>query len=423
MAMAWNENLALDDYDLLIDAIFGTGTDRAPEGVYSEAIQAMNDANVPVIAIDIPSGVDASTGRVPGEAVLATLTVTLQCAKSGLFLPPGRDFVGDLLVAPISIPEKEDVLSQASFCLPEESDLAEEFPPRPRDAHKGDFGKLLVVGGSRGMSGAVRMVAQSALRSGIGLVKVACPEPIRPEVAAQIPELMTIGLPSTAEGTIASQAVEILKPYLEWADAIALGPGMSTNEETGKFVAALLEVCNLPTVIDADGLNLIAAKGLMDKLPPGTILTPHPGEFERLLQSGSGPESQVSNLDFYSRAQAGRDFARAHQVTLQLKGAPSISFDSHGRAMVNPTGNPGLATGGAGDVLTGIIATLCAQAFDSFDASWIGAYLHGLAADLAAAQLGETSLIAGDVIRFLPAAFRSMEESDEQTPDSAEHHD
>jgi ADP-dependent NAD(P)H-hydrate dehydratase / NAD(P)H-hydrate epimerase len=430
----WNEQLALDDYDLLIDAIFGTGTDRAPDGNFRAAIQAMNDAMVPVIAVDIPSGVDASTGRVPGEAVLATLTVTLQCAKAGLVLPPGRDFVGDLLVAPISIPEEEDVIADAPFFLPEHEDIADEFPPRPRGAHKGDFGKLLVIGGSRGMSGAVRMVAMAALRSGIGLVKVACPEVIRPEVAAPIPELMTIGLPSTSEGTIAADALKILKPYLAWADAIAIGPGLGTHPETGQFLSALLAATDLPLVIDADGLNLIASHHLIDQLRPGTILTPHPGEFDRLVNStasdapakGNGADSsskfQASSFDFFSRAEAARSFARDHHVILHLKGAPSISFDTRGQAIVNPTGNPGLATGGAGDVLTGIVGTLRAQAFDAFDAAWIGSYLHGLAADFAVEQLGEISLIAGDVIRYLPAAFRALEEPDEEASESSTAH-
>jgi NAD(P)H-hydrate epimerase len=433
----WSEQLALDDYDLLVDAIFGTGTDRAPDGNFLAAIQAMNEEMVPVIAVDIPSGVDASTGRVPGEAVLATLTVTLQCAKVGLVLPPGRDVVGDLLVAPISIPEEEDVIADAPFFLTEHEDVAEEFPPRPRGAHKGDFGKLLVIGGSRGMSGAVRMVAMAALRSGIGLVKVACPEEIRPEVAAPIPELMTIGLSSTSDGTIAADALKTLKPYLAWADAIAIGPGLGTHPDTGKFLSALLTATDLPLVIDADGLNLIASHHLINQLRPGTILTPHPGEFERLINStasdapakGNGADSSskspVSSFDFFSLAETARSFARDHHVILHLKGAPSISFDAHGPGMVNPTGNPGMATGGTGDVLTGIIGTLRAQAFDAFDAAWIGSYLHGLAADLAADQLGEISLIAGDVIRYLPAAFRALEEQDEEDSESsaAHHHE
>jgi hydroxyethylthiazole kinase-like uncharacterized protein yjeF len=248
---------------------------------------------------------------------------------------------------------------------------------------------------------------------------VACPEIIRPEVAASVPELMTIGLPSTEDGTIAADALAVLQPYLEWADAIALGPGMGTHADTGKFVASLLEKTDLPLVIDADGLNLIAAHKLLGKLRQGTILTPHPGEYERLAQSGPESTFQLAGSDFYSRAESARSFAEQHHLTLHLKGAPSITFDAQGWAVINSTGNPGLATGGAGDVLTGIISALRAQAYDPFDAAWIGAYLHGLAADLAEEQLGEISLVAGDVIRYLPMAFRSLtEESDEHSHDS-----
>jgi NAD(P)H-hydrate epimerase len=409
-AVPWDDELMLDEYDLLVDAIFGTGSYRAPEGIVADAIQAMNEAQVPVIAIDVPSGVDASTGRVRGEAVLAAATVTFQCAKVGLLLPPGRDYVGDLIVAPISIPELEAVTDHAAFVLPEHEDVADEFPPRPSDAHKGDFGKLLVIAGSRGMSGAARMVATAALRSGAGLVKVACPEIIRSEVAGQVPEVMTIGLPATTEGTIAANALETLKPFLEWADVVALGPGLGTHADTGKFLASLFKATTLPLVIDADALNLIAAHNLIEHIPHGTILTPHPGEFERLYSADSAGSQNPTGDDFFSRAAAARDYARAHQLTVHLKGAPSLTFDSDGPAFVNPTGNPGLATAGSGDVLTGVIASLRAQGFDAPDAAWIGAYLHGLAADIAVEQISEVSLVAGDVIRYLPAAFRSLQE-------------
>ncbi len=410
----WDDELMLDEYDLLVDAIFGTGSFRAPEGIFADAIRAMNEAQVPVMAIDLPSGVDASTGRAPGEAVEATETVTLQCAKVGLLLPPGRDFVGDLIVAPISIPETDEIVDQAAFLLPEQDDVAEEFPPRPRAAHKGDFGNLLVIAGSRGMSGAARLVATAALRSGVGLVKVACPELIRSEVAAQIPEIMTIGLPFTEDGAIAASAVETLSPFLAWADVIAVGPGLGTHDETGRFLAALFSATKLPLVMDADALNLIAAHHLMKQLPPGTVLTPHPGEFQRLLASLKGEQKE---LDPFARAEAAREFAQTHRVTLHLKGAPSITFDPEGRGVVNPTGNPGLATAGSGDVLTGMIAGLRAQGFDGPDAAWMGAYLHGLSADLAVEQMGEVSLVAGDVIRYLPAAFRALHEVEAESHD------
>ena len=213
--------------------------------------------------MDLPSGVDATTGEAPGLAVEADVTVTFQQAKCGLLLPPGRDLAGDLIVAPISIPDEEEIIAAAPFWLPEDADIVQQLPPRPRDAHKGLFGNLLIVAGSRGMSGAARLMGLSALRSGVGLVKVACPESIRYEVAAFRPEVMTIGLPETARGAIAADALAELKSYIEWADVIAIGPGLGTEEETAQFLKALFNYAKLPYVIDADALNLIAAHGLL----------------------------------------------------------------------------------------------------------------------------------------------------------------
>jgi len=407
--LAWNEetaSMALTDYDVVVDALFGTGTVRAPEGVYEDVIEAICDAPGLVIAVDVPSGVDASTGHVPGMAVRADITVTFQCAKSGLLLPPGCDYTGDLIVSPISIPECEDILAAAPLALPEEDDIFDLLPSRPRDAHKGDFGNLLVIAGSRGMSGAARLVAMAALRTGVGLVKVAVPESIRSEVADYRPEIMTIGLPESANGTVISSAIETLQPYLEWADVIAVGPGLGQDPDTALFLGSLFAGTKKPFIIDADGLNLIAAHGLLKLLPHDAVLTPHPGEFERL----AGKKFE----DFYTRAVAARDFAKTHGLTLVLKGAPTICFDAHGFGIINNTGNPGLATAGSGDVLTGIIASLRAQGLLPHAAAWVGAFLHGRAADLAVEDLGEASLVAGDVVAALPAAFLSIENRDDE---------
>jgi NAD(P)H-hydrate epimerase len=398
-----SEGISLEDYDLVIDAVFGTGTVREPDGTYRQAIETINDSPATVLAIDVPSGVNASTGEVPGVAVQADVTVSLQCAKCGLLLPPGRDLVGDLVVSPISIPEVEEITQAAPFALTEDVDILHTLPARPRDAHKGVFGNLLVIAGSRGMSGAARLVAMAALRSGVGLVKVACPDSIRAEVAAIRPEIMTIGLPETAAGTISAAALEMLKPHLEWADALAVGPGLGTDDSTAHFLRDLLKIVRRPMVIDADALNIIAAHNLQADLPPDAVITPHPGEFDRLTKSAP---SSLQN-----RLRAARDLARNRKLCVVLKGAPSVCFDSEGLGMINPTGNPGLATAGSGDVLTGIIASLRAQGLDGYTAAWTGCYLHGRAADLALPETGTASLMAGDVITYLAAAFASLEES------------
>jgi hydroxyethylthiazole kinase-like uncharacterized protein yjeF len=395
------EGISLSEYELIVDAIFGTGTTRAPEGIYRQAIEAINESSAQVIAVDVPSGVDASSGKVPGMAVEADVTVTFQQVKCGLVLPPGRDYAGDLIASPISIPAVEEVIAAAPYALPEDADILDNLPDRPREAHKGIFGNLLVIAGSRGMSGAARMVSMAALRCGVGLVKVATPESIRSEVAMFRPEIMTIGLPETASGGIAPAAVETLKPYLEWASCLAIGPGFGTARETAAFLEGLFAVTDLPMVIDADALNLVAAHNLLDKLPKDVILTPHPGEFDRLTAK--------KHADLAERLTVAAKLAQTRALTLVLKGAPSVCFDADGFGIINPNGNPGLATAGSGDVLTGVIGALRAQGLDSFAAAWVGCYLHGRAADLAVEGVGAPLLVAGDVINSLPQAFASVQ--------------
>lgn len=404
------DELDFSEYDLIVDAIFGTGSTRAPDGVYEGTIRAINDSPSNVIAVDCPSGVDASTGAVPGEAIWADATVTFQYAKTGLLLPPGKACSGDVVIAPISIPREPEVLEQVGFGLPEDDDIADLLPPRALDAHKGDFGKLLIIAGSRGMSGAARLAAYAALRMGVGLVKVATPESVRPEVAAFAPEIMTIGLPETAHGTIAASAIERLKDELKWADAVAVGPGLGQDAETASFLNALFPHVER-LIVDADGLNLIAAHKLISKLPADTILTPHPGEFSRLI--GEDYES------FTERAEAARGFAADNNLVVLLKGAPTITFARELPAVVNPTGNPGLATAGSGDVLTGMVSALLAQGLDSYSAAFAAAYLHGRAADIAIEEYGEASMISGDVIDFLPDAFFSLAEQHEHEHEHA----
>jgi hydroxyethylthiazole kinase-like uncharacterized protein yjeF len=405
------DELDLSEYDLLIDALFGTGTTRAPEGVYHGAIRAVNDSAANVVSVDVPSGVDASTGAVPGEAVWADVTVTFQYAKLGQMLPLGREYCGDVVVSPISIPPHADTLEEVKYSIPEDDDIADLLPPRPSDAHKGDFGKLLVIAGSRGMSGAARLASAAALRTGVGLVKAAVPESIRAEVASYAAEVMTIGLPETKSGAIAESASAVLKDEIEWADAVAIGPGLGRDPETAKLLKAILPMVKR-LVIDADGLNLIAEHKLLSLIPSGAVLTPHPGEFARL----SGKQTE----DFFARAETASKFSKEHDLVLLLKGAPTISFDQQGQGVVNATGNPGLATGGTGDVLTGIVGALLAQGLDGHSAAYVAAYLHGRAADLGAAELGEASLIAGDVIDYLPDALQSVQPHEHTHDDAAE---
>ncbi len=392
------DDFDFSEYDLVVDAMFGTGLVRAPEKLCAAAIETLNQSELPVLALDIPSGISADTGADVGIALDATFTVTFQCGKPGLYISPGRDRAGEVHIAPISLPVSTDDMLAANYFLPELEDVAALFPNRARNTHKGDYGKLLLIAGSRGMSGAARLASAAALRSGVGLLMVAVPESIRAEITRQ-PELISIGLPETAMGRLAFSAWDKLEPLIAWADAIAVGPGIGQELETAHLLNNILSA-GKKLVLDADALNLIASQNLMDKLPPDTILTPHPGELERLTKT-SAPTP-------YTRIEAARAFAARHKVIVHVKGSTATTVTPEGKAYLNITGNPGLATGGSGDVLTGIMGALRAQGLSAVATSWGGAYLHGLAADLAAEVLGEVSLLPSDVINHLPSAFAEL---------------
>lgn len=392
------EDLEFEGYDLVVDAMFGTGLERKVTGLFAEAIELLNQTELPVLALDLPSGVNADTGAELGIALDATFTITFQCGKPGLYLEPGRKHAGEVHIVPISLPISADDALKATYFLPEHDDAATLFPERPANSHKGNYGKLLLIAGSKGMSGAARLAAGAALRCGAGLVMVATPECVRSEVTRQ-PELMTVGLPETAGGCISYAAKEKLEPLLKWADAVAVGPGLGQDAETAHLLNDIL-ASNKRLVIDADGLNLIAAHHLQDKLPANAILTPHPGELERLCGT--------SLPTVHERIAAAREFARQHQVVVHVKGSSSATVTTDGKVYVNTTGNPGLATGGSGDVLAGIVGALCAQGIPAGACAWGGAYVHGLAADIAADVLGEVSLLPSDVIAHLPAAIDEL---------------
>lgn len=287
------------------------------------------------------------------------------------------------------------------------------LPPRPRDAHKGDFGRVLIAGGSRGMIGAPCLAARAAYRGGAGLVKLAVPESLWDVAAVKLDETLTAGLPETPLGTFALSALEPLLELAAWADVVVLGPGMSANPETARLTRLALAQINRPVVLDADGLNacsavsgaergtgsplgeLAAAQAAVPRRP--LILTPHPGEMARLLATST----QAVQKD---RAKAARECARAARAVVVLKGAGTLVADGK-RLFVNPTGNPGMASGGTGDVLAGLLAALIGQKMAPYAAACLAAYLHGLAGDLAARSLGLWSLTAGDVLAALPAAF------------------
>ncbi len=381
--------------DVAIDAIVGTGFRGVPEDDWAAAIEALNASPAPVVAVDIPSGVEGASGRVEGVAVVAALTVTFGAAKIGVVLLPGAELAGAVRVVDIGFPV--DLVATESWLM-EPSDVTAVLPAREADSHKRASGVLLVVAGSRGMTGAPALIAEAAGRTGTGLVTVATPESALPAVQAQVTEATFVGLAETADGTVAEGALDAVLAALERADALAIGPGMTTDPATARFVRAVLRDGAVPAVVDADGLNAFAgdAPALAERRA-SAVLTPHVGEFGRL--TGVKPSDLERDRLGHVRALA----TSANAVAL-LKGTRTAVASPGGEVRINPTGSAVLATAGSGDVLTGVIGGLLARGLDAFDAASAGAYLHGLAGQLAGRDLGEGTL-AGDVVGRLPEAL------------------
>jgi NAD(P)H-hydrate epimerase len=402
------ESLSACDFschDWLVDALLGTGTRGAVAGHYADVIEKMNASSAPILACDLPSGLDAASGRAEGACVRARETLTIGFPKVGLLLFPGAQFTGALHVADIGFPSAAVEQARPACFLLDAADARERLPLRRRNAHKGDFGRALVLCGSRGMTGAAALTAEAALRVGAGLVTVGIPASLNDVLEAKLTEAMSLPLPDTGDGTLALAAEPAVRAACRRMDAIAVGSGISQHAETRALVRALLAAWNdMPSsvVLDADALNNVAPVAETGvRFPPSAILTPHPGEMARLL-GDDGADAVES-----ARVESARGFARLHGVVLVLKGVPTVVAAPDGRAFLNPTGNPGMATGGSGDVLTGIILGLLAQGKRPLDAALLGVYLHGFAGDLAAATFG-AGLIAGDIVRALPDALRRL---------------
>ncbi len=408
--LCWKkQRLTLAHASLIVDAIFGTGLEKPAAGLYATAIGEINKARGFKVAVDIPSGLFSDTFAVLGPAVKADLTVALAAPKIGHLFPPAENFVGELVVIDIGIPPY--LFGSASLSLEtiERQEILPLFARRLRDGHKGTYGHLAILAGSFGKSGAAVLAGKAALRLGAGLVTIGTAKSVLPAIGRGMMELMTEPLPETASGTISAEAAAAAEKILAWKDAVVVGPGLSTQESTAVFVRTLLPRLKIPMVIDADGLNIVAGNlEILRKLASPAVLTPHPGEFARLVGL-SVPEVLARRLELAPA------FAREWKVILVLKGHRTLVATPDGRTFVNPTGNPGMGTGGAGDVLSGMIGSLIVQTKDIAAATRAAVYVHGLSGDLAAAKLSEKALVAGDLIRFLPAAVKSLEDGSERT--------
>lgn len=398
-----NEAQAIFQSDVLIDAILGTGFRPPVSGLYAEAIEAINAASAPVIAVDIPSGADADVmGEQTGAVSRADAVVTFTAPRPAHIF--GMLTAGSTVVAPIGSPD-EAITSSLQLNLTTAREVASLIGPRSRTAHKGSFGHVLVIGGAVGKPGAAAMAGMSALRMGAGLSTVATARSVLPTVAGFHPEVMTEPLEETETGTISMRALEYLRvdKLVEGKTVLAIGPGISRQAETSQFVRTIVAKYRVPMVLDADGLN--AFQGRSQELK-GTgqelVITPHPGEMARLADQTT---AQVQ----HDRLNVARTFAREHGVIVVLKGHRTLIAGSDGTVWVNPTGNPGMASGGTGDILTGMIAGMIAQYPQrTLEAVTAAVYLHGFAGDVACESTGEQSLVATDLLKALPEAMRRV---------------
>ncbi len=386
---------------VVVDALLGTGLRKPLEGALARLIDLLNASDCPVVAVDIPSGVNASTAQVMGVAVRATLTVTFGLPKVGHLLHPGASFSGELLVRDIGFPE--ELLQGPRVELLEQAQMAALVPQRPSWSHKGTYGHVLVVAGSRGKTGAALLCARAGLRAGAGLVTLAVPEGLLGVFQAQVRDEMTLPLPQ-AEGTVSSEAVlPVLEFLRQRADVLAIGPGLGVSPHTETLLKELVALSEAPMVIDADGLNSLKehAKLLRSAKAP-VVLTPHPGEAARLLGT------TVADIEA-RRLEASRELAGLTASVVVLKGAPTVVAVPEGEAFINPTGTAALAKAGTGDVLTGAIAGLMAQGLDPLQASLLGVFVHGLAGRRLKERTGPHGLLASELAEEIAPALKALQ--------------
>ncbi|MEA4926088.1 MAG: NAD(P)H-hydrate dehydratase [Syntrophomonadaceae bacterium] len=388
---------------LIVDAIYGIGFRGSLDDFETRVVQMVNLSSTPVVAVDIASGVEADTGEVHGTAIKADYTVTFARPKLGQYLEPGQSYTGKLIIADISIPLSLLEHESLKLNLIDQELVGRFITPRRAESHKGSYGHVLVIGGSAGMSGAVIMASCAALRSGAGLVTAALPGSLVPVLEGSTLEVMSRPLAETMEASISSDALPALGNLLENVSVCAIGPGMSRYREANAILRYVLENSGVPVLIDADGLNALEGDAgiLKDRQVP-VVITPHPGEMSRLTGL---PVADIQS----NRLGIARQYAVDWGITVVLKGNKTVVASPTGEVFVNTSGNPGMATAGSGDVLSGIIAGLIAQGLKPRQAAVAGVYIHGCSGDKAAELRGQRGLIAGDLIDQLPAVLKNFE--------------
>jgi NAD(P)H-hydrate epimerase len=385
---------------VIIDALFGTSFRGSLKGKYLDAVRWCNEQTGVKVAVDIPSGLNGETGDVQTDAFRADVTVTLSDPKLGLYCGRAKEFTGQVVVADIGLPVSAVEKNAGNIFLTERDDIRRLIPSRPVNSHKHSVGKIFILAGSKGMTGAALLCAESAMRSGAGQVILGIPESEYPIVAKRTREVMPLGLPSTDGGSVSLSAAALIEEKIQWADVVVIGCGLSRNKETMELVRLLVRRTQRPLIVDADGLFALTdhLSILRKNRSRQIVFTPHFGEFSRL----TGVSSRDIERQKFDLA---KEFSKTYGVTLVLKGAPTIIATPSGYVFVNPTGNPGMSTAGSGDVLAGVIGALLGQGLTQDASAVSGVYLHGTAGDLAAQKKGIHGMIASDMIRFLPDAF------------------
>ena len=396
---------------LIIDALLGTGMKGPPRDPYGPAIAEINQYSSPVLSVDTPSGLTSGSGfpqsRSSAEwtCVRADHTLAIGLMKADLATYPGRSWCGTVEVADIGFPDKAVEAEQLYLAMPERNEMAALIPVHLPCDHKGSRGRVAIVAGSAGMAGSATLASRAALRGGAGMVMLGSPAGLMDALTARHTEVMLRSLPETSEGTLSLAAEPGIESLLSWADVLAVGPGLTRRDETSALVRRVVSNAETPVVIDADGVNAFSGRGGdLAGVRAEVVMTPHVFELSRLI----GVPFEEIEAD---RVAAARRTARSLQVTLVLKGADTLVASPCGQVSVNPTGNPGMATAGSGDVLTGIVAALLGQGLGAWDAARLGVYLHGLAGDLGVEAMGPHSLVAGDLIDHLPGAFLNTSET------------
>jgi len=393
---------------LIVDALLGTGLNKEVRAPLSDVIKKVNKLSAPVISIDVPSGISSDTGQIMGCAIKAQYTVSFGLPKRGHLLYPGAEYTGRLFIEDIGFPERLLKSDKIKVNLLQKEDVLSLLPSRPKYSHKGTYGHVLLIAGSKGKTGAAFMAARACLRTGVGLITIGIPDSLTSAFQSRVTEEMVLPLPDKGNGTLSYKAVDSILEFLaQRANVLAVGPGISVDDEISRLVSSLITESRVPMVIDADGINAIAGKSdILKKGKVPIILTPHPGEMARLMNS---KQLTVGSRQIEkNRIDIALSFSKRTKTYLVLKGVPTVTATPDGKVFINSTGNPGMATAGMGDVLTGMISAFLAQGLSPQDASILGVYMHGLIGDIIAERKGKHSLIASDIINTIPSVFRTL---------------